>query len=177
MSTNEVGYVILKNVKGHFIRKIIFLFVLMSALPVSVFSQALPVSKKDMMNYNGRKLSKKKINFAVTGIQVDEKKTDGTITFTVYFNDVIDAASLSGENILINTQPLKDDVTFLFNKNRNVMQFSVLGNEYQTDETFSIQIKDIESYDGRTLQAFEIDDLKDGVLVKANNKDKHKEKR
>ena len=106
-----------------------------------------------------------------------KKKTDGTITFTVYFNDVIDAASLSGENILINTQPLKDDVTFLFNKNRNVMQFSVLGNEYQTDETFSIQIKDIESYDGRTLQAFEIDDLKDGVLVKANNKDKHKEKR
>ena len=74
MSTNEVGYVILKNVKGHFIRKIIFLLVLMSALPVSVFSQALPVSKKDMMNYNGRKLSKKKINFAVTGIQVDEKK-------------------------------------------------------------------------------------------------------
>ena len=129
------------------------------------------------MNYNGRKLSKKKINFAVTGIQVDEKKTDGTITFTIYFNDVIDTASLDGENILINNQTLKDDVTFLFNKNRNVMQFSVLSKDYQTDEKFSIQIKDIESYDGRTLQTFEIDDLKDGVLVKTNNKDKHKEKR
>ena len=177
MSTNEIGYVILKNVKGHFIRKIIFLFALMSALPVSVFSQALPVSKKDMMNYNGRKLSKKKNNFAVTGIQVDEKKTDGTITFTIYFNDVIDTSSLGGENVLINNQPLQDDVTFLFNKNRNVMQFLISAKEYGTGENFSVQIKDIESYDGRTLQTFEIDDLKDGVSVKTNNKDKHKAKR
>ena len=149
----------------------------MSALPVSVFSQALPVSKKDMMNYNGRKLSKKKNNFAVTGIQADEKKTEGTITFTIYFNDVIDTSSLDGEKILINNQTLKDDVTFLFNKNRNVMQFSISAKEYGTDENFSVQIKDIESYDGRTLQAFEIDDLKDGMLVKTNNNDKHKEKR
>ena len=149
----------------------------MSVLPVSIFSQAYPVSKKDMMNYNGRKLSKKKNNFAVTGIRVDEKKTEGTVTFTIYFNDVIDTSSLGGENVLINNQPLQDDVTFLFNKNRNVMQFSISAKEYGTDENFSVQIKDIESYDGRTLQAFEIDDLKDGMLVKTNNKDKHKEKR
>ena len=177
MSTNEVGYVILENVKGHFFQKIIFLFALFFVLPVSIFSQAYPVSKKDMMNYNGRKLSKKKNNFVVTGIRVDEKKTEGMVTFTIYFNDVIDTASLAEKNILINNQTLKDDVTFLFNKNRNVMQFSVLSKDYQTDEKFSIQIKDIESYDGRTLQTFEIDDLKDGVLVKTNNKDKHKEKR
>ena len=177
MSTNEVGYVILENVKGHFFQKIIFLFALFFVLPVSIFSQAYPVSKKDMMNYNGRKLSKKKNNFAVTGIQVDEKKNDGTITFTIYFNDVIDTASLNGENILINNQTLKDDVTFLFNKNRNVMQFSISAKEYGAGEKKSVQIKDIESYDGRTLQTFEIDDLKDGVLVKANSKDKHKEKK
>ena len=149
----------------------------MSALPVSVFSQALPVSKKDMMNYNGRKLSKKKNNFAVTGIQADEKKTEGTITFTIYFNDVIDTASLGGENILINNQPLQDDVAFLFNKNRNVIQFSISSKEYKTDENFSVEIKDIESYDGRIMQAIKIDDLSEGVLVKANIKDKHKEKR
>ena len=146
-------------------------------LPVSVFSQAHPVAKKDMMNYSGRKLSKKKINFAVTGIQVDEKKTDGTITFTIYFNDVIDTASLGGENILINNQLLQDDVTFLFNKNRNVIQFSISSKEYKTDENFSVEIKDIESYDGRIMQAIKIDDLSEGVLVKANIKDKHKEKR
>ena len=177
MSTNEVGYVILKNVKGHFIRKIIFLFVLMAVLPVSVFSQALSVSKKDMMNYNGRKLSKKKNNFAVTGIRFDEKKTEGTVIFTIYFNDVIDTSSLGGENVLINNQSLQDDVTFLFNKNRNVMQFSISAKEYGTGEKISVQIKNIESYDGRILQTFEIDDLSDGVLVKTNNKDKHKEKK
>ena len=177
MSTNEVGYVILENMKGHFFQKIFFLFALMSVLPVSIFSQAYPVSKKDMMNYNGRKLSKKKNNFAVTGIRIDEKKTEGTVTFTIYFNDVIDTSSLGGENVLINNQPLQDDVTFLFNKNRNVMQFSISAKEYGTGEKNSVQIKDIESYDGRILQTFEIDDLSDGVLVKTNNKDKHKEKR
>ena len=146
-------------------------------LPVSVFSQAHPVAKKDMMNYSGRKLSKKKIDFAVTGIKLDEKETEGTITFTIYFNDVIDTASLGGENILINNQPLQDDVAFLFNKNRNVIQFSISSKEYKTDENFSVEIKDIESYDGRILQTFEIDNLSDGVLVKTNNKDKHKEKK
>ena len=146
-------------------------------LPVSVFSQAHPVAKKDMMNYSGRKLSKKKIDFAVTGIKLDEKETEGTITFTIYFNDVIDTASLGGENILINNQPLQDDVAFLFNKNRNVIQFSISSKEYKTDENFSVEIKDIESYDGRIMQAFKIDDLSEGVLVKANIKDKHKEKR
>ena len=90
-------------------------------LPVSVISQVHPVAKKDMMNYSGRKLSKKKIDFAVTGIKLDEKETEGTITFTIYFNDVIDTASLGGENILINNQPLQDDVAFLFNKNRFVV--------------------------------------------------------
>ena len=146
-------------------------------LPVSVFSQAHPVAKKDMMNYSGRKLSKKKIDFAVTGIKLDEKETEGTITFTIYFNDVIDTASLGGENILINNQLLQDDVTFLFNKNRNVIQFSISSKEYKTDENFSVEIKDIESYDGRIMQAIKIDDLSEGVLVKANIKDKHKEKR
>ena len=146
-------------------------------LPVSVFSQAHPVAKKDMMNYSGRKLSKKKIDFAVTGIKLDEKETEGTITFTIYFNDVIDTASLGGENILINNQPLQDDVAFLFNKNRNVIQFSISSKEYKTDENFSVEIKDIESYDGRIMQTIKIDDLSEGVLVKANIKDKHKEKR
>ena len=146
-------------------------------LPVSVFSQAHPVAKKDMMNYSGRKLSKKKIDFAVTGIKLDEKETEGTITFTIYFNDVIDTSSLGGENVLINNQPLQDDVTFLFNKNRNVIQFSISSKEYKTDENFSVEIKDIESYDGRIMQAIKIDDLSEGVLVKANIKDKHKEKR
>ena len=146
-------------------------------LPVNVFSQAHPVAKKDMMNYSGRKLSKKKIDFAVAGIKLDKKETEGTITFTIYFNDVIDTASLGGENILINNQPLQDDVAFLFNKNRNVVQFSISSKEYKTDENFSVEIKDIESYDGRIMQAFKIDDLSEGVLVKANIKDKHKEKR
>ena len=163
--------------KDHLIPKIIFLFALFFMLPVSVFSQAHPVAKKDMMNYSGRKLSKKKIDFAVTGIKLDEKETEGTITFTIYFNDVIDTASLGGENILINNQPLQDDVAFLFNKNRNVIQFSISSKEYKTDENFSVEIKDIESYDGRIMQAFKIDDLSEGVLVKANIKDKHKEKR
>ena len=129
------------------------------------------------MNYSGRKLSKKKIDFAVAGIKLDKKETEGTITFTIYFNDVIDTASLGGENILINNQPLQDDVAFLFNKNRNVVQFSISSKEYKTDENFSVEIKDIESYDGRIMQAFKIDDLSEGVLVKANIKDKHKEKR
>ena len=146
-------------------------------LPVSVFSQAHPVAKKDMMNYSGRKLSKKKIDFAVAGIKLDKKESESTITFTIYFNDVIDTASLGGENILINNQPLQDDVAFLFNKNRNVMQFSISAKEYGTGEKISVQIKDIESYDGRILQTFKIDDLSEGVLVKANIKDKHKEKR
>ena len=163
--------------KGYFIRKIIFLLALFFVLPVSIFSQAYPVSKKDMMHYNGRKLSKKKNNFAVTGIRVDEEKTEATVTFTIYFNDVIDTSSLGGENVLINNQFLQADVTFLFNKNRNVMQFSISAKEYGTDEKNSVQIKDIESYDGRILQTFEIDDLSDGVLVKTNNKDKHKEKK
>ena len=57
------------------------------------------------------------------------------------------------------------------------MQFSISAKEYETGEKISVQIKDIESYDGRILQAFEIDDLSDGVLVKTNNKDKHKEKK
>ena len=146
-------------------------------LPVSVFSQAHPVAKKDMMNYSGRKLSKKKIDFAVAGIKLDKKESESTITFTIYFNDVIDTASLGGENILINNQPLQDDVAFLFNKNRNVIQFSISSKEYKTDENFSVEIKDIKSYDGRIMQAFKIDDLSEGVLVKANIKDKHKEKR
>ena len=129
------------------------------------------------MNYSGRKLSKKKIDFAVAGIKLDKKESESTITFTIYFNDVIDTASLGGENILINNQPLQDDVAFLFNKNRNVIQFSISSKEYKTDENFSVEIKDIKSYDGRIMQAFKIDDLSEGVLVKANIKDKHKEKR
>ena len=149
----------------------------MAVLPVSVFSQSYPVSKKDMMNYNGRKLSKKKNKFSVIGIKVDEKNTEGAITFTIYFNDVIDTSSLGGEDVLIDNHPLQDDVTFLFNKNRTVMQFSISAKEYKSGENFSVQIRNIESYDGRILQTFEIDSLSDGVLVKANSKGKRKEKK
>ena len=127
--------------KGHFIQKIIFLFALIYLFPASIFSQEHHVPKKDMMNYNGRKLSKKNNNFIVTGIKVDKEETEEVITFTVYFNDVIDTASLGGENILINNQAIKDDVSFLFNKNRNVMQFSVHCQEYQIDKNFSLEIK------------------------------------
>ena len=177
MSTNKVEYVILLFVKGHFIRKIIFLFTLMLVFPVSGFSQGHHVSKKDMMNYNGRKLSKANNNFIVTGIKVDKKETEEVITFTIFFNDVIDTASLDRENILINNHTLKEDVIFLFNKNRNIMQFSVLSQEYQIDNNFSLEIKGIESYDKRIMQVLEIDDLNEGMLVRTYHKDRHKEKR
>ena len=163
--------------KGHFIQKIIFLFALIYLFPASIFSQKHHVPKKDMMNYNGRKLSKKNNNFIVTGIKVDKEETEEVITFTIFFNDVIDTASLDRENILINNQTLKEDVTFLFNKNRNIMQFSVLSQEYQIDNNFSLEIKDIESYDKRIMQVLEIDDLNEGMLVRTYHKDRHKEKR
>ena len=163
--------------KGHFIQKIIFLFALIYLFPASIFSQEQHVPKKDMMNYNGRKLSKKNNIFIVTGIKVDKEETEEVIIFTVYFNDVIDTASLGGENILINNQAIKDDVSFLFNKNRNVMQFSVLCQEYQIDKNFSLEIKGIKSYDRRIMQVLEIDDVNEGVLVKTYHKDRYKEKR
>ena len=111
------------------------------------------------MNYNGRKMLQGTGEFSVTGVKSSD--LHDFIVLSVYFSDPVDTNSVFASNIFVNEKQIPMFTEFLFNKNHRMLRFSIrkemIGLE---NDSFSLKIIDLRSFDGRPMTIFELPTLK-----------------
>lgn len=143
---SEKTFILKQNfsVKIVFVKRIFFSFIL---LFFSLFLSA----QTETQNYGGRRLPKLQSDFHLVAIRV-EKRSDNLAVISLFFNDALDASTVTSSSILINDRSLPEKTNFSFNKNQKSFRFiSAL-----PQNEFTVFITGINSWNKRQISATRI---------------------
>lgn len=105
-------------------------------------------------------------NFALIGIK--SELNGDLLTFSLYFNDVVDTNSFRSDCVFIGGLPLAHHTEFFFNKNRHMARFSVP----KAGDVFSLSVRGMHSFDGRAMKPVELSDFEINTFFKYS-REKH----
>jgi len=108
-------------------------------------------------NYGGRRVfveTEKK--FSLIGVKVQESESrKNFLNITLYFNDIIDSASVSAKNIFYNDRPIWKETKFYFSKKGQSVSFELKKGE----ESSSIRFEQIKNLDGQIIRPVRLTDF------------------
>ncbi len=119
----------------------------------------MPHRHDEIMNINGRHMRRHGLFFDIIGLKISDAEDE--LSVSVYFNDSVDADSVSSDKILIDDDLISPKTDFLFSKTRRMLRFNIARRN-----NFSIKMNSIKSFDGRLIPPFEEKNLNSGDFVK-----------
>lgn len=86
-----------------------------------------------------------------------ERISDNTVNIEITFNQIINPRSFSYSSIKINGESLSAQTTFAFNKKGDTVRLSIP----VTTSLFTLEIKDVQAFDGSALVPIEVRGISD----------------
>lgn len=117
------------------------------------FSKRNPPPPKDsekIMNYRGNRTYSENLPLKINQIKCTRKDSK-TICLEISFNQSINPLSVKQDSFLIDNKFLPGEVRFAFNKKGDTIRMFVP----ETDDSFSLRIQNISSFNGSVLESVE----------------------
>lgn len=89
------------------------------------------------------------------------------MTLEIHFNQNVNPLSLRNGSIMIDGEAVSEETKFIFNRKGDTLRLSVPF----PNETFSLKIQEVESFDGRKIRPVELKDISAGSTVKHDYKE------
>ncbi len=125
-----------------------------------------PPPHPNPMHFNGKRMMKSPKPFSLIGLKADTK--DEQIAVMLFFNEPVDSGSIHSDSIFIDDIPLSPQTVFHFNKNRHIIVFFI----ENKNESFSLKIDKVISFDGKPLRPVKIDNIEPEKFIKYSQKEK-----
>ncbi|MBR1403021.1 MAG: hypothetical protein IJ558_02470 [Treponema sp.] len=116
----------------------------------------IQIKSEDFINYRGTRMSFSDEDFLLQQIKT-ERISDNTVNIEITFNQIINPRSFSYSSIKINGESLSAQTTFAFNKKGDTVRLSIP----VTTSLFTLEIKDVQAFDGSALVPIEVRGISD----------------
>jgi len=126
---------------------------------ISLDESSEQIKSEDFINYRGNRVFLSNDEFLLQEIRT-ERLSEFSITLEITFNQSINPRSFDYSSIKINGMDISPDTTFSFNKKGDTIKLTI---PVKT-QVFSLEIKDIESFDGTAINPIEIRGISDNSI-------------
>lgn len=153
------------KLKYYVMKKIITILALLFTLSFSFFAESSGrTEKKGFVSYHGMRVDREEKKFQVTKIAAKKNKRSekDLLEIFVRFSMPINPRTVNVQTVLLNEKPCGSNVRFDYDRKGESMRISIL----EPDEEYSIEFKNLNSYNGKTMQDAKYCGIKDGLQVR-----------
>ena len=127
-----------------------------SSKKTSTESNKTESSSSEVMKYRGNRVLSDGTSFNLQSIKT-ERNNDSEVTLEITFTESVNPLSVSKNSVVIDGDSISSETKFSFNKKGDTIRLSVP----VKNERFSLKIQNVESFDGKTIETFEMKNISD----------------
>lgn len=153
------------KLKYYVMKKIVTILTLLFTFSFSFFSESSGrTEKKGFVSYHGMRVDREEKIFQVTKIAAkrNRKSEKELLEISVRFSMPINPRSVNAQTVLLNEKPCGSNVHFHYDRKGESMRISI----FNPDEEYSIEFKNLNSYNGKTMQDMKCCGIKDGLQMR-----------
>lgn len=155
----------LYKLKCYVMKKIVTILALLFTFSFSFFPESSGrTKKKGFVFYHGMRVDREEKKFQVTKIAAkkNKKNEEDLLEIFVRFSMPINPRTVNVQTVLLNEKPCGSNVRFHYDRKGESMMISIL----EPDEEYSIEFKNLNSYNGKIMQDMKYCGIKDGLQVR-----------
>lgn len=125
-------------------------------------SSSSSVPHQNVFNYRGSRTTSTNDEFYLKSLK-SRVESDDSVMLEIRFNQNVNPRSFKNDSILIDGEAVPEDTKFSFNRKGDTLRLSVP----QVEQYFSLEIHEVESFDGRKIKPIELKNIKRGTTIKS----------